>query len=139
MHYTAVLDDGSVQCFGCRPDVKCETGHCNVPSDLRSAVSCSCSDGGCAAVRADGSVCWWGRNVTEFANGVIAEAGPCAAVAFGGGRALAVTRAGGLVRDCSEVKARIDPDVHFGRVTLEQWLASERGSIDLSGHRASTL
>eukprot|EP01065_Artemidia_motanka_P007834 TRINITY_DN1391_c0_g1_i12.p1 TRINITY_DN1391_c0_g1~~TRINITY_DN1391_c0_g1_i12.p1 ORF type:complete len:464 (+),score=94.48 TRINITY_DN1391_c0_g1_i12:105-1394(+) len=100
-HYTVVLDDGSVLCFGCRSSCwRCRADerccHCNVPSDLRDAVYCCSFEGGCAAWRADGSICWWGHFGRMLASGPIAEAG-CVAVASDGCRAFAVTRTGEVV------------------------------------------
>eukprot|EP01065_Artemidia_motanka_P050413 TRINITY_DN861_c0_g1_i2.p1 TRINITY_DN861_c0_g1~~TRINITY_DN861_c0_g1_i2.p1 ORF type:complete len:412 (+),score=119.95 TRINITY_DN861_c0_g1_i2:63-1238(+) len=92
-HWAAVLDDGTVRCFGSN-----EKGECDVPSDLRSAVSCACGRGSTAAVCADGSVRWWGTVGVDLGSGLTA---PCVAVALHEWYAVAVTADGSLLGTCT--------------------------------------
>eukprot|EP01065_Artemidia_motanka_P041461 TRINITY_DN537_c0_g1_i2.p1 TRINITY_DN537_c0_g1~~TRINITY_DN537_c0_g1_i2.p1 ORF type:complete len:396 (+),score=118.45 TRINITY_DN537_c0_g1_i2:71-1258(+) len=95
-HYAAVLDDGTVRCFGKNTD-----GECDVPAGLCDVVSCKCGKGGCVAVRADGTLCWWGIGCTGLDDGPLGSAGPYVAAATSGGLTYAVTTAGTLVSDCA--------------------------------------
>eukprot|EP01065_Artemidia_motanka_P006703 TRINITY_DN1327_c2_g1_i14.p1 TRINITY_DN1327_c2_g1~~TRINITY_DN1327_c2_g1_i14.p1 ORF type:complete len:382 (+),score=128.55 TRINITY_DN1327_c2_g1_i14:108-1148(+) len=95
-HYALVLEDGSVVCGGGN-----DKGQCDVPADLRDAVSCSCGYHFTVALRRDGTLSWWGRVPP---NGCIAEAGCIAAVAAYGSAAAAVTADGRLVADGKEAR-----------------------------------
>eukprot|EP01065_Artemidia_motanka_P036089 TRINITY_DN439_c0_g1_i7.p1 TRINITY_DN439_c0_g1~~TRINITY_DN439_c0_g1_i7.p1 ORF type:complete len:490 (+),score=133.88 TRINITY_DN439_c0_g1_i7:66-1472(+) len=55
-HGAALLDDGSVRCFGDNT-----YGQCNVPSGLRDVVSVECNEVSTFAVLSDGGISWWGR------------------------------------------------------------------------------
>eukprot|EP01065_Artemidia_motanka_P050419 TRINITY_DN861_c0_g1_i6.p1 TRINITY_DN861_c0_g1~~TRINITY_DN861_c0_g1_i6.p1 ORF type:complete len:413 (+),score=117.57 TRINITY_DN861_c0_g1_i6:63-1241(+) len=98
-HWAAVLDDGTVRCFGSN-----EKGECDVPSDLRSAVSCACGRGSTAAVCADGSVRWWGTVGVDLGSRLTA---PCAAMALDEWYAAAVTSDGSLLATCTRRCARM--------------------------------
>eukprot|EP01065_Artemidia_motanka_P000399 TRINITY_DN10179_c0_g1_i3.p1 TRINITY_DN10179_c0_g1~~TRINITY_DN10179_c0_g1_i3.p1 ORF type:complete len:443 (+),score=140.56 TRINITY_DN10179_c0_g1_i3:65-1393(+) len=89
-HYAVLLDDGSVRCFGSN-----DKGQCDCPC-LRDAVACECGANYTVALRADGSLCWWGDVPPH---GRITAAGRCAAVAVGVLCTVAVTADGWLVAD----------------------------------------
>eukprot|EP01065_Artemidia_motanka_P047142 TRINITY_DN7310_c0_g1_i4.p1 TRINITY_DN7310_c0_g1~~TRINITY_DN7310_c0_g1_i4.p1 ORF type:complete len:163 (+),score=36.22 TRINITY_DN7310_c0_g1_i4:3-491(+) len=56
VHCAALLDDGSVRCFGDN-----DVGQCDVPSGLRDVVSVECGERSTFALHADGRLSWWGR------------------------------------------------------------------------------
>eukprot|EP01065_Artemidia_motanka_P027377 TRINITY_DN32577_c0_g1_i1.p1 TRINITY_DN32577_c0_g1~~TRINITY_DN32577_c0_g1_i1.p1 ORF type:complete len:455 (+),score=157.58 TRINITY_DN32577_c0_g1_i1:70-1434(+) len=89
-HSAALLDDGSVHCFG-----RDQEGQCRAPP-LNDVVSCDCGKTFTVALRRNGSVVWWGEGIPT---GRIASAAPCAAVAAGRHFTVAVTPAGDLVAD----------------------------------------
>jgi hypothetical protein len=86
----AVLEDGSVRCWGSN-----QWGECSVPADLGPVVAISAGNHHAVALLADGSVRCWGRNSSNQCT-VPTDMGPAVAVAAGGSHTVALLANGTL-------------------------------------------
>eukprot|EP01065_Artemidia_motanka_P047144 TRINITY_DN7310_c0_g1_i6.p1 TRINITY_DN7310_c0_g1~~TRINITY_DN7310_c0_g1_i6.p1 ORF type:complete len:144 (+),score=28.75 TRINITY_DN7310_c0_g1_i6:3-434(+) len=104
VHCAALLDDGSVRCFGDN-----DVGQCDVPSGLRDVVSVECGKRSTFALHADGRLSWWGQRFLEGDEGTEDyliqyadvfpahfSAGRCVAIAAGPAGLLTVSADGRL-------------------------------------------
>eukprot|EP01065_Artemidia_motanka_P003858 TRINITY_DN11850_c0_g1_i1.p1 TRINITY_DN11850_c0_g1~~TRINITY_DN11850_c0_g1_i1.p1 ORF type:complete len:579 (+),score=149.12 TRINITY_DN11850_c0_g1_i1:69-1739(+) len=76
VHFAALLEDGTVRCFG-----QNSFGQCDVPAGLAGVVSVDCGAYHTVALRADGTICCWGEGSPE--DGSFLTLSNCVAVAAG--------------------------------------------------------